>query len=230
MATINATDKYGIVADFKVSSGQIDEFIGGARGHFVRQHDGREPGAQFAAILMPSEAEPDVCSFFEQWGTKEDYDAHSAPNENLKFFLDNFGGLLAEPPSIRQGTMQHWFRQGSTGTKYGIIVKFNIAEGKMDDFVALACAHFDRQHDGREANANMATILQPAAEEDANTVYFFEQWESQADYEAHSAPNENLQVFLDTVPTLVAGPPEIRPGNMPHWQKESEAEAGAQRT
>jgi len=220
MAGVSAAEKYGIVVDFKINAGKMDQFIGLARDHFIRQHDGRELGAKFAAILMRSEAETDSCSFFEQWETKDDYDAHSAPNENLKFFLDGAGDLLDGPPAVRQGPMQHWHRQGSNGTKYGIIVKFNLAEGKLDDFMALARGHFDRQHDGREENANMATVLQPDAAEDASIVYLFEQWESQADYESHSAPNENLKIFLDEVPPMLAAPPEILQGSMPHWQKE----------
>merc|ERR1740121_3570923 len=97
----------------------------------------------------------------------------------------------------------------------------------MGDFLALAQGHFDRQHDGREENANMATILQPAAAEDADTIYFFEQWQTQADYEAHSAPNENLKAFLDACPALLNGPPEVREGSMPHWEREDSREAVA---
>ena len=59
-------DRYGIVVTLKAKEGKIDELIAIAKGHFVRQHDGREPNATCASIVLPLPGEPNTLRFFEQ--------------------------------------------------------------------------------------------------------------------------------------------------------------------
>ena len=60
------TERYGIVATLKAKEGKIDELLEIAKGHFTRQHDGQEPNATCASIIMPLPDEPNTVRFFEQ--------------------------------------------------------------------------------------------------------------------------------------------------------------------
>merc|ERR1740124_438907 len=102
------TDRYGIVVTLKIKEGKMDELLEIAKGHFVRQHDGREPNATCASIIMPSPDDPNTVRFYEQWTNKESYDLHSKPNENLKVFFDAAGALLDGDPVIVEAPMIHF--------------------------------------------------------------------------------------------------------------------------
>ena len=59
-------DRYGLVVTLKAKEGKTDELLEIAKGHFMRQHDGREPGATCASIIMPLPDDPNTVRFFEQ--------------------------------------------------------------------------------------------------------------------------------------------------------------------
>mmetsp|Transcript_6632 Transcript_6632/g.14124 ORF Transcript_6632/g.14124 Transcript_6632/m.14124 type:complete len:106 (-) Transcript_6632:1470-1787(-) len=101
-------DRYGLVVTLKAKEGKINELLEIAKGHFMRQHDGREPGATCASIVMPLPDEPNTVRFFEQWTDKESYDLHSAPNENLQVFLEAAGSILDGAPVIVHSPMLHY--------------------------------------------------------------------------------------------------------------------------
>ena len=103
-------ERYGIIATIKAKEGKIDELIEICKDHFVRQLDGREPNATLASIVMPLPDDPNTVRLFEQWVTKEDYELHSKPNENLQVFLDMVGPILAEAPVIIKAPMMHYAR------------------------------------------------------------------------------------------------------------------------
>ena len=86
----------------------MDEFVEVSKGHFVRQHDGREPNATLASILLPTTDEPNTIRFFEQWMTKVDYDQHAKPNENLQVFLESAGPFLDGAPKLIEMPMIHF--------------------------------------------------------------------------------------------------------------------------
>ncbi len=96
----------------------------------------------------------------------------------------------------------------------------------MDEFIKLSKEHFVRQHDGREPNATLASILLPNEDNDdedenhdPNTVHLFEQWVSKEDYELHAAPNDNLRVMLEKSAPLLDGDAEIMRAPMIHFSK-----------
>ncbi len=101
-------DRYGIFVTLKAKEGKIDELIAIAKGHFVRQHDGREPKATCASIVMPLPGEPNTVRFFEQWQDQDSYKLHSAPNENLQVFLDQAGPILDGAPTLIAAPMIHY--------------------------------------------------------------------------------------------------------------------------
>ncbi len=86
----------------------MDEFIELSKGHFERQHDGREPNATLASILMPTTDDPNTIRFFEQWVAKEDYDQHAKPNDNLQVFFDSAGPFFDGAPKIIEVPMLHF--------------------------------------------------------------------------------------------------------------------------
>mmetsp|Transcript_64723 Transcript_64723/g.75975 ORF Transcript_64723/g.75975 Transcript_64723/m.75975 type:complete len:116 (-) Transcript_64723:135-482(-) len=98
--------------------------------------------------------------------------------------------------------MEHFEKQATPGQKYGILVEVAVKDGKMEDFMELAREHFQRQLDGREENATLASISVPT-DEHPNTLRFFEQWESQADYDPAHTESENLKVFFGAAESLM---------------------------
>ena len=60
------TERYGIIVTLKAKEGKMEELLEISKGHFVRQHDGREPNATCASIVMPLPDEPNTVRFFEQ--------------------------------------------------------------------------------------------------------------------------------------------------------------------
>jgi len=194
--------RYGIIAELKIQDGKMEEVIGLAQGHFKRQLDGREPNATGAAILKPLADEPNMLRFWEQWKTKEDYDVHAAPNDNLKVFFDSAGPHLDGAPNLIVTPMEHFEKQATPGQKYGILVEVTVKDGKMEDFMKLAREHFQRQLDGREVNATLASISVPSSE-DPNTLRFFEQWESKDDYDPAHTKSENLKEFFGAAGPLM---------------------------
>eukprot|EP00656_Telonema_subtile_P052783 TRINITY_DN7441_c0_g1_i1.p2 TRINITY_DN7441_c0_g1~~TRINITY_DN7441_c0_g1_i1.p2 ORF type:complete len:107 (+),score=36.50 TRINITY_DN7441_c0_g1_i1:122-442(+) len=105
------SSRYGILVTMQAKPGKISELLEVLNGHFVRQHDGREPGALRATIMEPTEAAPDTLKLFEQWDTKEAYEQHAAPNENLQVLFDAAGPLFASPPVAEPFSMQHFERE-----------------------------------------------------------------------------------------------------------------------
>lgn len=208
---------YGILVQGKVKAEKWLELKAILNGHFTRQLDGREPGATCATIIEPDKENPDTFRLFEQWKSKADYDLHSAPNENLKLFLELAGPLLDGPPDIKQLPMQHFEKSACGGKKYGILVEGKVKPGKMSLMVASLDAHFTRQHDGRERGATCATILTTSEEPD--TIRMFEQWETKKDYEAHAKPNDNLKVFMDEVAELWDGDIDVKQYSMHHFER-----------
>mmetsp|Transcript_83855 Transcript_83855/g.237839 ORF Transcript_83855/g.237839 Transcript_83855/m.237839 type:complete len:112 (+) Transcript_83855:78-413(+) len=101
--------RYGIFVTLTAKEGKMEELIEIAEGHFVRQHDGREPNATCASILRPTPSEPNTLRFFEQWLAKGDYEAHKQC-ENLQVFLGAAGPLLDGEPQIIETGMQHYSR------------------------------------------------------------------------------------------------------------------------
>jgi len=195
-------NRYGIIAELKIQDGKMEEVIKLAQGHFERQLDGREPNATGAAILKPLADEPNMLRFWEQWKTKEDYDAHAAPNDNLKVFFESVGPHLDGAPNLIVTPMEHFEKQATPGKKYGILVEVAVKDGKMADLLKLAREHFQRQLDGREVNATLASISMPNSEH-PNTLLFFEQWETQADYDPAHTESENLKVFFGGAESLM---------------------------
>ena len=59
-------DRYGIIVTLKAKEGKIGELLEIAKGHFVRQLDGREPNATCASIITPLPDDPNTVRFFEQ--------------------------------------------------------------------------------------------------------------------------------------------------------------------
>ena len=57
---------HGIVVTLTIKEGKMPDLLDLAKGHFVRQLDGREPNATCATIIMPSPDAPNVIRFFEQ--------------------------------------------------------------------------------------------------------------------------------------------------------------------
>mmetsp|Transcript_19927 Transcript_19927/g.28902 ORF Transcript_19927/g.28902 Transcript_19927/m.28902 type:complete len:158 (-) Transcript_19927:173-646(-) len=104
----NKEERYGIIVTLKSKEGKMEELLELSKGHFLRQHDGREPNATLASIVMPLPDDPNTVRFFEQWVSKEDYELHSKPNENLQFFFDNAGPLLDDAPVIVEAPMIHF--------------------------------------------------------------------------------------------------------------------------
>ena len=86
----------------------MKEFIEISKGHFVRQHDGREPNATLASILLPTADDPNTIRFFEQWVAKEDYDLHAKPNENLQVFFESTGPFFEGAPKLIEVPMVHF--------------------------------------------------------------------------------------------------------------------------
>jgi quinol monooxygenase YgiN len=103
-------ERYGIIATFKAKEGKIDELIEICKDHFVRQLDGREPNAALATIIMPLPDDSNTVRLFEQWLTKDDYELHSKPNENLQVCLDKVEPIVAEAPVIIEAPMMHYAR------------------------------------------------------------------------------------------------------------------------
>jgi len=194
-------DRYGIIATLKIVDGKMEEALGLAEGHFTRQLDGREPNATGAAILKPLEDEPNTLRFWEQWKTKEDYDIHAVPNENLKDFFDNVGPHLDGAPDVVATTMEHFEQKATAGKKYGILVEFVVKDGKMEDLMKQAREHFERQLDGREVNATFASISKPD-DEHPNTLRFLEQWETKTDYDPAHTESEHLKLFFESAGEL----------------------------
>mmetsp|Transcript_4254 Transcript_4254/g.11025 ORF Transcript_4254/g.11025 Transcript_4254/m.11025 type:complete len:106 (+) Transcript_4254:94-411(+) len=101
-------DRYGIIVTLKVKEGKMEEFLELSKGHFLRQHDGREPNATCASIVMPLPDEPNTVRFFEQWVDEESYNLHSAPNENLQTFFEKASPLFDGAPVLIKSPMIHY--------------------------------------------------------------------------------------------------------------------------
>lgn len=107
--TSTAGTKYGIIAEFVVPAGKMEAFMELARGHFQRQHDGREPNATCASILTPEPERPNILRLVEQWETQADFDPGHSTHENLKLFLDTgTAEKLWESVSVKEFHMQHF--------------------------------------------------------------------------------------------------------------------------
>uniref|UniRef100_A0A7S4V5A3 ABM domain-containing protein n=1 Tax=Ditylum brightwellii TaxID=49249 RepID=A0A7S4V5A3_9STRA len=100
-------ERYGIIVTLKVKEGKMEELLELSKGHFLRQHDGREPNATLASIVMPLPDDPNTIRYFEQWVSKEDYELHSN-HENLQFFFGKAGPLLDGAPVIVEAPMIHY--------------------------------------------------------------------------------------------------------------------------
>eukprot|EP00586_Coscinodiscus_wailesii_P023052 CAMPEP_0172504652 /NCGR_PEP_ID=MMETSP1066-20121228/180446_1 /TAXON_ID=671091 /ORGANISM="Coscinodiscus wailesii, Strain CCMP2513" /LENGTH=221 /DNA_ID=CAMNT_0013280927 /DNA_START=48 /DNA_END=713 /DNA_ORIENTATION=+ len=203
---VSISDRHGILCTIKVKDGKMNEFLELAKGHFQRQHDGREPNATAASILLPITETSNSVTFWEQWKTKAGYDLHSAPNENLQFFMDHAGTLFDGPPSLIETPMIHFEQMpkekdgksnNTDGDKYGILAELKVPDEHLETVKQASHDHFLRQFDGREPGATCAAILQ------TTPLHFFEQWETKADYDPKHTEGDNLKHFADTAGKLL---------------------------
>eukprot|EP00536_Pseudo-nitzschia_multiseries_P015591 jgi/Psemu1/312306/fgenesh1_kg.917_\ len=104
-------------------------------------------------------------------------------------------------------------------SKHGIVVTMVAKEGKVEELIKFCQEHLVRQHDGREELANCASIFLPNPSE-PNTVRLFEQWDSLAGIQHHrSAGNANTQLFMETVPPLLACDMAVIEASTLHYRK-----------
>lgn len=102
-------------------------------------------------------------------------------------------------------------------TAYGIVVLGKVKEGKYSEFRAVADGHFSRQLDGREPGATCAAILEPP-EDEPESWCFFEQWQTEAEYDAHTK-TENLKLFMNLTGDFMDGGPTIIKTSMKHYER-----------
>ena len=181
-------DRYGIVVVLKAKEGKIDELIELGKGHFVRQHDGREPGATCASIIMPLPDEPNTVRFFEQvW----------------KFWQCSFPHfcVFVEIPC--------W---SFCPTAHGAFHKIE-AVALVQTFKSIPwrlTTRYREQWKLTNCYFSFHDIVLRAVPE---------KWIDKESYELHSAPNENLAVFLEAAGPILDGAPIVLSSPMLHYEK-----------
>mmetsp|Transcript_52950 Transcript_52950/g.106266 ORF Transcript_52950/g.106266 Transcript_52950/m.106266 type:complete len:262 (-) Transcript_52950:123-908(-) len=174
--------------------------------HFIRQLDGREPGAITCTLAPPTADEPTAVRLFELWKTAADYDAHTA-SENLKRNGENIGPYMDPDRTllVKSDEVEHFARPGYPGEpRVGIAVDLKAKdEESARKVVEFSREHFGRQLDGREPGATSAAMLPPTAGE-PTTIRYFEHWRTDEDYAAHQT-SEHLKLHLDNISPLILG-------------------------
>mmetsp|Transcript_68406 Transcript_68406/g.216410 ORF Transcript_68406/g.216410 Transcript_68406/m.216410 type:complete len:244 (-) Transcript_68406:186-917(-) len=174
------------------------------REHFLRQLDGREPGAITTTLVPPTPEEPTAIRLFELWKTAEDYAAHEV-SEHLKLNMENIKPLvdLDRTVLVKSGEVEHFAMPDFAGApRVGIAVDLKAKDAESaKQVVDFSREHFTRQLDGREPGATSAASFPPTAEE-PTTIRYVEHWRTADDYTAHEA-SENLKVHLTNLGPLI---------------------------